>query len=64
MTHINAFQAEVEEKKQALQVAQGALSEAEAALKSHPDYEAPKVEKKAAPKVSSVRDSKGHFLKK
>lgn len=45
MTHINAYQAEVEVKKQAAVAAQQELATAEAALKDHPDFVAPKVVK-------------------
>lgn len=38
MTHINAFYADVEEKRQAVVRAQGELNAAVTALETHPDY--------------------------
>lgn len=38
MTHINAFYADVEDKKLAVVRAQGELEAAQAALEAHPDY--------------------------
>lgn len=46
-THINAFAADVEDKKHAVIVAQGQLESAQAALEAHPDYVAPEVAKPA-----------------
>lgn len=57
MTHINAFLADVELKKEAVRVANSELASAQAALEAHPDYVAPKKE------TVPTRDSKGHFLK-
>lgn len=42
MTHINAFYADVGDKKQKVAEAQGELDRAERVLKAHPDYVAPK----------------------
>lgn len=46
-THINAYREEVSAAEQAVVEANGRLSAAKAALKAHPDYEAPKGEVKA-----------------
>lgn len=51
-THVNAFYGDLEEKKQALAAAQAEVDTAELALKSHPDYEKPKAEKKPKAKTS------------
>lgn len=40
-THINAFYANVEEKKQAVELAKGELADAERLLRAHPDYQEP-----------------------
>lgn len=76
MTHLNAFEADVEAKKGAVQAAKNELAVAEEALKAHPDYVAPKEVPKETPKEPVTtssgtthtvpflqRDAKGHFLR-
>lgn len=59
MTHINAYHGTVEEKKTALAIAQGEYDSAVAALKDHPDYEAPAEElvEKQAEEDSKAEES-------
>jgi hypothetical protein len=63
-THINAYQQEVEDKKAAVGLAQGALAVAEAALKAHPDYVAPKKSETPAKAATKARTKSGQFTKK
>jgi len=46
MTHINAYEQDVQDKELAVDEAKAQLEQAQSALESHPDYVAPKKQSK------------------